>query len=271
MESSGNLMKKLITSAALLFLFVLLSIAGQSRAQDTAVSEAVKEQIEMLQSGSAKQKIIAARNLGGMGAEALPSVQYLIELLDSHERHRSLLKKILNVVTVFGNFGPYVSDECRQSLVRIGKPAVLPLSDALLNHPRSGVRRNVAVALGEIADVESVDSLIAALRTDADYEVRSCSAEALGKMSERWLIDLLGNAVQALIEALKSEDPNVRQKAAYALGELEALDAVPSLIELLQAYGKESDAGQALKKITGQRLGDDPQKWQEWWDKNRPE
>jgi HEAT repeat protein len=271
MENSGTSMKKFITSAALLFLAVLLLTAGQSGAQDTAVSEVVKEQIEMLQSGSAKQKIIAARNLGGMGAEALPSVQYLIELLDSTERHKSLLKKILNVVTVFGNFGPYISDECRESLTRIGKPAVIPLSDALLNHPRFGVRRSVAVALGEIADVESVDSLIVALRTDADYEVRSCSAEALGKMSERWLIDLLGNAVQALIEALKSEDPDVRQKAAYALGELEAQEAVPSLIELLHSYGKESDAGQALKKITGQRLGDDPQKWLDWWAKNKPE
>jgi HEAT repeat protein len=264
-------MNKIITSAALLFLVVLLSGAGQSGAQDTAVPEVVKNQIEMLQSGSAKQKIIAARNLGGMGAEALPAVQYLIELLDSTERHKSLLKKVLNVVTVFGNFGPYVSDECRQSLVRISKPAVIPLSDALLKHPRPGVRRNVAVALGEIADVESVDSLIAALRTDSDHEVRSFSAEALGKMSERWLIDLLGNAVQALIEALRSEDPNVRQRAAYALGELEALEAVPSLIESLQVYGRESGAGQALRKITGQRLGNDSQKWQEWWNTSKPE
>ena len=264
-------MKRLAVMASMLFLLAFFSTVGQSGAQDTAVSEVVKEQIEMLQSGSAKQKIIAARNLGGMGAEALPAVQNLIELLDSRERHKSLLKKILNVVTIFGNFGPYVSNESQQSLVRIGKPAVIPLSDALLNNSRSGVKRSVAVALGEIADVESVDSLITALRTDTDYEVRACSAEALGKMSERWLIDLLGNAVQALIDALRSEDLNVRQKAAHALGELEAIQAVPALIESLQTYGKESDAGRALYKITSQRLGDDPQKWQEWWDKNKPE
>jgi HEAT repeat protein len=264
-------MKPFAVVASIFVLLGVMSIYLQSRAQDAAVSEVVKRQIEMLQSGSAKEKIIAARDLGGMGAEALPAVQYLIELLDSPERHKSLLKKILNVVTVFGNFGPYVSDECRQSLIRIGKPAIIPLSNALLTHPRSEVRRNVAIALGEIADVESVDSLIEALRTDADHEVRSLAAEALGKMSERWLIDLLGNAVQALIEALGSEDPNIRQKAAYALGELEATEAVPSLIGVLQSYGKESGAEQALKKITGQRLGDDPQKWREWWAKNKTE
>jgi HEAT repeat protein len=264
-------MKKLVTSAVLIFFIVLLSATGQSVAQDTAVPEVVKKHIEMLQSGSAKQKIIAARNLGGIGAEALPAVQQLIERLDSPERHKSLMKKILNVVTVFGNFGPYVSDECRQSLIRIGKPAVIPLTNALLNHPRSGVRRNVAVALGEIADVESVDSLIAALRTDSDHDVRSCSAEALGKMSERWLIDLLGNAVQGLIEALQSEYPDVRRSAAHALGELEALEAAPFLIKSLRIYGKDSDAGHALYKISGQRLGDDPQKWEDWWNANKPE
>lgn len=68
-----------------------------------------------------------------------------------------------------------------------------------------------------------------------------------------------------MIEALKDRDSNVRQKAAYALGTMKAVKAIPALIEALQAYGKNSDAGLALFMITGQRLGDDPQKWQQWW------
>jgi hypothetical protein len=114
--------------------------------------------------------------------------------------------------------------------------------------------------------MESVDSLITALLTDADYEVRLWSADALGKLSERWSNDLLSSAVQALMKALRDEDSNVRQKAAFTLGEMKAMQAVPALIEALQTYGKDSDAGIALYKITRQRLGDDPQKWQEWWE-----
>jgi HEAT repeat protein len=264
-------MIKLASTAVILFLVVSLSIAGQSSAQDTAVSEEVKEQIKLLQSGSAKQKVNAARSLGEMGSEAVPSAVYLIELLDSPEKHKSLLDKILNIVTIVGGFGDEISRESQEALVRIGGPAVGPLSTALLDHPRSTVRRNAAVVLGDIKDVESVDSLIKALRNDADYEVRMCSAEALGKLSERWSIDLLGNSVEALMEALGDEDPNVRQKAASALGEMKAIQAVPVLIKALQTYGKDSDADHALHMITLQRLGDDPQKWQEWWDANKHE
>lgn len=264
-------MKKPAAIAAILLFILSLSIAGQSVAQDTSVSEDVKRQIEILQSGTPKEKITAARHLGGMGAEAIPAVQYLIELLDSSERHKPLYKKIFNFVTIFGNFGRYVSREARKSLARIGMPTVIPLSEALLNHQRPGVRSNAATVLGSIKDIESVDTLITALRTDADPGVRMCSAEALGKMTERWPIDSLGNAVSALIDALDDNDPDVRIKAADALGGMKATNAVPALIETLEKYGKDSDAGHALYSITHQQLGSDPQKWREWWDRNKQE
>lgn len=72
----------------------------------------------------------------------------------------------------------------------------------------------------------------------------------------------------ALIEALKDRDSNVRQKAAYALGTMKAAKAIPALMEALQIHRKESDVGLTLFMITGQRLGDDPQKWQQWWKEN---
>jgi len=73
------------------------------------------------------------------------------------------------------------------------------------------------------------------------------------------------------MEALGDEDPNVRQKAANALGEMKAIQAVPDLIAALKTYGKDSDADHALYMITLQRLGNDPQKWQGWWDANKQE
>jgi HEAT repeat protein len=240
--------------SVILSLAVTISITAESPAKETSVAADVEKQIVKLQSGTPKQKINAARKLGEMGPDAAPSIHYLVELIDSNEKHESLFDKLWN--------------ESQQALIKIGNPAVEPLADALLKHPRPGVRWNAAMVLGNFKDIESVEPLIKSLKTDSDEEVRMWSADALGKLSERWSVDALGNAVSALIEALKDSDVNVVQKAAYALGKMKATKAVPALIDALQTYGKNSDAGLALFMITDQRLGDDPQKWREWWEKN---
>jgi len=262
-------MKKFVAITAVLFLLASLSFSGQSHAQDTAIPEEVKRQIEILQSGTTKEKINAARTLGKIGSEAVPAAVYLIELLDSPKKYRSPLDKILNVVTIVGKFGDKVSIESQHALIKIGGPAVGPLSEALLNDSRSRVRYNAAIALGDIKDAGSIDTLITALQKDVDYQVRMYSAEALGEMAEKWSIELLDNAVTALMEALKDNDQNVRQKAAAALGKIKSMRSVPALIEALQTYGKDSNAAPALSKISLQHLGNDPQKWQKWYDSNK--
>jgi HEAT repeat protein len=264
----GLSMTKHSVMAAMLFLAISISIAVGARAQDTAVAADVRRQIVKLQSGSPKQKIDATQKLAEMGPKAAPSVPYLIELIDSNEKHETLWDRLWNTVSVLGTSGRYVMRESQLALAKISRPAVEPLSAALLRHPRPRVRGNAAIVLGNIKDLQSVGPLIESLRTDKTYEVRMWSAEALSKMAEMWSIDSLGNAVQALIEALRDRDPNVRQKAAYALGKMKTMEAVPALIEALQTYGRDSDAGLALFMITDQRLGDDPQKWREWWYKN---
>jgi HEAT repeat protein len=262
--------KKHIFSVFFLIFWVHGIVTAQQLSQTpSAVPVDVKKQIEKLQSGSPRQKINAARNLGEMGEKAAPAVQYLIELIDSQEIYESLLDKFGNTVTILGTSGTYVRNESQKALVRIGRPALVTLSTALLKHSRPQVRGNAAIVLGNIKDLDSVAPLITALRTDTNYDVRMWSAEALGNMAEMWSIDSLGNAVQALMGALRDKDPNVRQKAAFALGKMKAMKAVPALIEALQTYGKDSDASLALFMITDQRLGDDPQKWREWWKKNK--
>jgi HEAT repeat protein len=259
--------KKRHIYSVLLLIFGVQGIVNAQQLSQTssAVSADVKKQIEKLQSGSPRQKINAARNLGEMGEKAAPAAPYLIELIDSQEKHESLLDKFYNTVSILGTSGDYVMYESQQALGRIGRPAVKPLSTVLLKHSRSRVRYNAAIVLGNIKDLDSVAPLIAALKTDTDYEVRMWSAAALGNLSDTWSINALDNAVPALMEALKDKDSNVQQKAAYALGKMKAMAAVPALIEALKTDGGNSDAGLALFMITGQRLGDDPQKWQEWW------
>lgn len=261
-------MPRYVTILTVLFIVTLPLFCTESCAQNMAVSSPVKKEIVKLQFGSPRQKIDAARKLGSMGAEATPAVPYIIELLDSSEIYESLFDKLWNSTTILSNSGKRVNYESEQALIRIGRPAVKQLSNALLKHPRNRVRATAAIVLGNIKDLQSVDPLIAGLRTDAYYEVRMWSAEALGKMAEKWSIDVLGNAVAALMEALRDQDLNVRQKAAYALGKMKAMKVVPALIEALRTDGKNGDAGLALFMITGQRFGDDPQRWLEWWNQH---
>jgi HEAT repeat protein len=253
---------------AMLFVVVSISMAAEAQPRDTSVAGNVKRQIAKLESGTPRQKVDAARSLGEMGPKAAAAVPYLIELIDSNEKYETLWDRFWNAASPLGTSGTYVMFETQKALVAIGQPAVEPLSTALLRHPRSRVRGNAAIVLGNIKDIRSMQPLIDALRTDKEYEVRMWSAEALGKLAEKWSIHSLGDAVQALIGALQYEDPNVRQKASYALGKMKTMEAVPALIEELQVYGKNSDAGLALFMITGQRFGDDPDRWLEWWHKN---
>jgi HEAT repeat protein len=261
-------MTKFFSMIAILVLLLAMSVSAEALTREVSVSADIEKQIAKLQSGTPKQKIKAARNLGEMGADAAPSVPYLIELIDSNDKNESVFDKLWNTVSILGSSGIYVRYESQDALIKIGMPSVEPLGNALLKHPRPGVRENAALVLGKMKEIQSMGALIEALKTDKESNVRMWSADALGKLSEKWSVDALGNAVQALIGALKDSDVNVVQKVAYALGKMRATGAVPALIETLQTCGKNSSADLALFMITDQRLGDDPQKWREWWEKS---
>ncbi len=67
---------------------------------------------------------------------------------------------------------------------------------------------------------------------------------------------------------LKSEDTQVKREAALALGRLQDIDSVDSLITLLQNdnRGIRKNAYWALKNITGLRFPDNYTRWKVWWD-----
>ncbi len=71
-------------------------------------------------------------------------------------------------------------------------------------------RRAAAAALGEIGDTVSLESLLQALLTDKDREVRKAAAEALGKIGDP-------NAMNGLIQALTDSSENVREAVFKAL------------------------------------------------------
>lgn len=101
--------------------------------------------------------------------------------------------------------------------------AVQPLRSALQDGDE-WVRMAAARALGEIRDESAVESLLATL-SDSSGNVRELAAWALGEMKERRAVQSLGAML------LKDERAGARQMAAWALGEIQD----PKAVEVLNA------------------------------------
>ncbi|HIE50344.1 MAG TPA: HEAT repeat domain-containing protein [Armatimonadetes bacterium] len=131
----------------------------------------------------------------------------------------------------------------RDALVKIGRPAVRQLIDALA-HESYLTRMNAAEALGEIADPVATDSLLARLKEDSNHLVRIYAAYALGKLGQR-------RVVPALLAVLKEDDKDLREAAAVSLGLLKDERAVEPLVLLLRddAKGVREQAAEALGRI----------------------
>lgn len=141
------------------------------------------------------------------------------------------------------------------------EPLILALQDESWS-----VRYQVAITLGGIGDARAVESLITALQ-DKESIVRSGAVQGLSKIKDVRVFD-------ALINELNSEDSRVRLKAVEALGNLGDGRAVDYLIPVLkddEEWAVRGQALEALRKITGQAIGSDEEKWLKWWRKNKAE
>lgn len=102
--------------------------------------------------------------------------------------------------------------------------AVLSLIAALQDDNRE-VRHSAADALGEINDKQSLNPLIHALQDDS-WQVRRCSLNSLGK------IHFVPSKV--LLNALKDEDPHVREKAVQIIARTKDERFIPTIKPLLK-------------------------------------
>jgi HEAT repeat protein len=136
------------------------------------------------------------------------------------------------------------------------------LVTALTTDESPGVRARAAEALAGFNDLRATEPLIATLRDENSY-VRWHTAEALKDLKDP-------RAVEPLIAALSDEDHITRRRVIAALGELKDTRAVEPLIALLEDQNDviRMDAREALQDITGLKLGEDPEKWREWWEEN---
>jgi len=131
------------------------------------------------------------------------------------------------------------------------------------------LRAQAAEALGLLGDDDAVGPLVAALK-DADSDVREKSAEALDKLDwqpknetqqrfyfiakKDWdkCVELDGVTVEALISVLRDKNPQVRKKAAEALGQIEN-PAIKPLVAALRddKSNVREKASEALIEIGG--------------------
>lgn len=131
-------------------LVALLLIAAAAGASNTQISVTSTSQpavlAKTLQSGNATEAAAAAYWLGFKGNGALPEIPRLVAALgDSRPVRPSLYR---------ANASPSTrttpGEEAAGALVRIGKPAVDPLIQALRTSSNSFARQNAAWALGQI-------------------------------------------------------------------------------------------------------------------------
>lgn len=116
------------------------------------------------------------------------------------------------------------ASESEKALVKIGKPAVLPLITAL-QHDKETVRQNAARALGEIGDPRAIEPLKRAFKSNLKW----------GRGWAQGVLERFGApAVPFFIESLESSSPHLRANAAMALGKIGDQRATLSLISALR-------------------------------------
>ncbi len=137
--------------------------------------------------------------------------------------------------------------------------AVPAIEEAAAAPKASGaVRFEAARALLHIG-TPGTKGLLRALVGDADPLVRMAAADAVGALG-------VADASPGLIALLADPEWQVQAAAVAALAKLRPQDAVQPLIDLMKKAGRlRIECAEALFRITGLELGDDPDRWQEQW------
>lgn len=236
----------------------------------------VPKLVEVLKDDNAGVRQYTVTALGKIGTEA--ALRPLIDMLsDENSAVRGYAALALGEIRNFLAIEPLLSTmrdkddwprSCaRKALQMIDKnwagteaaKRAIPEFISSLNAEYRALQRDAAKVLGDIKDKSAVEPLIAKL-DDSNEEIRSNAARALGSIGDV-------KAVKPLIKALSNKETRTAGMT-YALGEIGDPIAVESLIEALDDKNLSTYAARALVKITGEKFGENKQKWEEWMYKN---
>lgn len=193
----------------LLLLILLSSICAGCLGQDPLEARAEK----LVGSLGDENKDVAYASTYALIDIGLPAVTPLIEALkDENPQVRS--------------FAALALGEIRD------KKAVEPLLE-ILDDPSPEVRMNAAYSLGEIGDVKAVEPLIELLK-DKNGEVVRLTVIALGLLKDPKATEPICGVMDRDDARKHHEDnPDIRQQAVYALGEIGDPGCIDTLLDLL--------------------------------------
>ena len=152
-----------------------------------------------------------------------------------------------------------VRERVARALSRLRDPTATEALIAAMKDPERSVRRQVVLALGEIKDPRALPALLAGLLDTV--EVSAAAEKAL--LETRDL-----RAVEPLIESLRHRKEEVRRLSARLLAAIGDPRAFRPLIIALKdrATDVRFEAAAALRKLSGEDFGTDPNRWQRWYE-----
>lgn len=192
-----------------------------------------------------KIRLLAVEILGKIGDKK--TIPHLVELLvdersDVCRAAAFALKRMGDPVGELIFQGILGDRKAIDRIILDNDPRSFPMLLKALKDREWKARKFSAYLLGKMVVKEAVDPLIEILR-DQDAWVRQSAAEALGRLLDE-------KAVKELIRCLWDLEMEVRGEAALSLGKLKAVDAVPRLMILLKdAPQVREKAAQALGEI----------------------
>lgn len=138
--------------------------------------------------------------------------------------------------------------DARRALVKIGAPGVELLIGALKDTDRR-VCHDAAEMLGEIGEERAVPHLAAVLIDSDDYYMRERAVKALARIGDL-------RAVEPLVVALNDREMTVRRAVVRALASMGDTRAVPPLIAALEVKDLRESAAWALGELVDPRAID---------------
>ena len=245
---------------SILVLAILLTLEAGATAQPTVprarapvVPGAIRSFVDRLYSPDPKERAEAACQIGRRHAEAASAIPILLSMLSDDVPVPALECEMSSWLRRTLPSSPdgrkwmetSPAKEAAEALGDIGNAAVPGLLQSLA-HVDWKVRAFAALGLGEVDQILERGQVIDALGnrlSDGHPDVRDRSAWALGEIED-------ATAVEPLLKALHDGDVRVRARAAWALGEIEHPSAVSGLLAAM------ADTEAAVREKSAWALGE---------------